>query len=158
MFEKSFEGRVEKVVPRRVKDEDGGAIHLSMHMCMPMGDDHLDELGAEIRALVDSRHSSEGARSIPFKKATLDIVYKDLTLVVYGPALEDGKANVRFQVDGCEVKGMELVRNKSDVTTASLKWKTIIPPLKQREMAYLIEAVDQDLQIALVESQMALEV
>ncbi len=31
MFEKSFEARVEKVLTKRVKDEDGGAVHLSMH-------------------------------------------------------------------------------------------------------------------------------
>ena len=158
MFEKSFDVRVEKVVPRRVKDEDGGAIHLSMQVKMEMDDDHLDELGAEIRALVDARHNSEGARSVPFKTATLDVVHKDVCLVVYGPKGDHGKAEVRFRVDGCEAKGLKLVRNKDDVTKVSLRWKVLVPPLKQRDMHFLIEAVDQDLQMALIYTQTEMEV
>ncbi|MEA3225056.1 MAG: hypothetical protein U9Q07_03835 [Planctomycetota bacterium] len=159
MFEKSFEARVEKVLTKRVKDEDGGAVHLSMNLCMPLiDDDHLDELGGETRALVDARDNSEGARSVPFKSAPLDFVFKDVSLVVYGLSASDEKPKVKFQVDGCEATQLKLVRNDEDKTKVDLKWKVLVPPLKQRDQALLIEATGADLRLALTYRQQSLNV
>lgn len=159
MFEKSFEARVEKVLTKRVKDEDGGAVHLSMHLCMPLiDDDHLGELGGEIRALVDARDSSEGARSVPFKNAPLDFIFKDISLVVYGLSASDEKPKVKFQVDGCEASQLKLVRSDDDNTKVDLRWKVLVPPLKQRDQHFLIEATGENLKMALTYRQQSLKV
>ena len=159
MFKKSFEARVEKVLTKRVKDDDGGAVHLSMNLCIPqIDDDHLKELGGEILAMVDARDNSEGARSVPFKNAPLDFIYKDVSLVVYGLSASDEPPKVKFQVDGCEANQLKLVRNDEDKTKVDLQWKVLVPPLKQRDQALLIEATGTDLQIALVYRQQSLEV
>ena len=158
MFEKSFTGQVEKVIPRRVKDEDGGAIHLSVLFSMLMDDEHLQELGEEFKAMVDARHKGETTKSVPFTAANLDLKFEELSLVVYGESASDKKPPVKFQVDGCEAKGYKLLRAKDDNSTVELKFRVLIPPLKQRDMHYLIEAVDENVRIALVPTQTSLEV
>ncbi len=126
---------------------------------MPLiDDDHLDELGGEIRALVDARDNSEGARSVPFKTATLDFIFKDATLVVYGPGAANKKPPVKFQVDECEANGLRLVRSKEDNTKVDLKWKVLVPPLKQKDQHFLIEATGENLKMALIYRQQSLKV
>jgi len=158
MFKESFNARVDKVLVSKVKDEDGG-VQIDMRLSMVPTEDQFEEMGAEISALVNARKEGDGTRVHPFKKITLDTTYSDLRMSVYSlePAL-DKPHQVKFDVDGCKAKKLELKKGPYDATIANLSMAVIIPPIKVKDRDYLISAIDSELRFALTYPQMEMDV
>ena len=157
MFDKSFEANIDKVELNRVSDEDGGDIHFKVKFTIPtLPAEMLEQLGPEIVALVEARKESEASKAVPFKKATLDMVYDDVSLVFYGLSASDSDPIVKMQVDECKVKGLVLKRNEGDQTKVDLSWKMTVPPLKKKDRDLLIDNSGQTVKIAITYRQTSL--
>jgi len=132
MFKEIFNPTVTNIDLSRAKGDEDTGVKVVMSLKMQLEDDHADDLGATVKALIDARLADDGARVHPFSKVQLDVTYSDLALTVY-----DGKG-VKFEALPCTASGLALVKSKDDPCNAVLTWKVSIPPVKWTDLQYLI--------------------
>jgi hypothetical protein len=154
-----FKSRIEvtiisaKLIRRKRKkgDEEKGDLLNTLKIEMPFSMKLAKELGPGPVALMKSKNENE-PKIMPFEKVTMPDKPEAIRLSVF-----DG-SGVKFEVDGCKVKKLELKRDKGSPSKAVLECKLQVPPMKQQDMSYLNRAVGDELEIGLIQPQTELEV
>lgn len=92
------------------------------------------------------------SKVLPFVKLSLPDKPEGLRLTVY-----DSKG-VKFDVDGCKVKKLTIMRDPESPAKAVLGLRLQVPPMQQTAMSHLNNAVGTEIEIALSQPQLDMEV
>jgi hypothetical protein len=135
---------------RKKGDEEKGDLLNTLKIEVPFSMKLAKELGPGPAALMKSKNDND-PKVMPFEKTTLPDKPEAIRLSVFDDS------GVKFEVDGCKVKKMELERAKGSPSKAVFNCDLQVPPMKQQDMSYLNRAVGGELEIALTQPQQDLD-
>jgi hypothetical protein len=155
MFSKKIKPTFKDAKPRRARrkkgDEEDGELWIDVKMEVPLDAKLAKDIGAGAVALLKTKDTND-PKVLPFKKLVLPDEHDGLAFTVFD---DNG---VKFEVDGCKVRKMQLVRTREDATKAALSWVLKVPPVKQAFRDYLVTALHKTAEVAIVQPQQSLDI